>query len=400
MNIDDAREARERIAGQVSVTPLGHSVTLSELTGAEVALKFENLQFTSSFKERGALNCLLCLDEAERRRGVIAMSAGNHAQALAYHGRRLGVPTTIVMPRFTPNAKVAQTRVFGAEVILHGSEFDEARQFTLELAAQRGLTLVHPYDDPRVIAGQGTLGLELLEQAPDMQVVVVPVGGGGLISGIASVIKAVRPEVTVVGVQVERFAAAYDAFHGLESRPGARGTVAEGIAVKAPGQHTLPLIRSCVDDMLLVSEEQVEQAIFELLEIEKTVVEGAGAVALAAVQAHPQRFAGKRCVLILSGGNIDMMMLSSVLQRGLVRSHRLVRLKVEIPDVPGALADVTRVLAELDSNIVEIEHQRAFAGSSVRSTVVELVLQMRGEEQIDQVLDALAAQGYEAAYAG
>lgn len=400
MNIDDVRAARSRLAGQIAVSPLAHSVTLSALTGAEVMLKFENLQFTSSFKERGALNCLLCLDEAVRERGVIAMSAGNHAQALAYHGRRLGVPTTIVMPRFTPNAKVAQTRVFGAEVILHGNEFDEARQFTLELAEERRLTLVHPYDDPRVIAGQGTLGLELLEQAPDMQVVVVPVGGGGLISGVASVIKALRPDVRVVGVQVERFAAAHNAFHGLSDQPRVMGTVAEGIAVKSPGQNTMPLIRANVDDMLLVSEEQVEQAVFDLMEIEKTVVEGAGAVSLAAVRAHPSSFAGKRCVLILSGGNIDMMMLSSVLQRGLVRSHRLVRLKVEIPDVPGALADVTRVVAELDSNIMEIEHQRAFAGSSVRSTVVELVLQMRGEEQVDQVLAALSARGYEASFSG
>lgn len=395
MNAAQIREAQERLAGQLVRTPLLPSRTLSRLTGADVRLKFENLQFTSSFKERGALNCLLCLSPQERARGVIAMSAGNHAQALAYHGQRLGVPTTIVMPRFTPNAKVAQTRVFQAEVILHGSEFDETRSFTMDLVGERGLTLVHPYDDLRVIAGQGTLGLDVLEQAPDVDVVVVPVGGGGLIGGIATAIKEHRPEVQVVGVQVERFAGAYNAFHHLPEQPRARGTVAEGIAVKAPGSFTMPLIERYVDDMLLVTEEQVEQAIFLLLEIEKTVVEGAGAVSLAAVQAHRSAFAGKRVVLILSGGNIDMMMLSSVLQRGLVRSHRLVRLKVEIPDVPGALAELTRVLGELDSNIVEIEHQRAFAGSSVRSTVVELVLQMRGEEQIDQVLAALTAQGYE-----
>lgn len=398
MELDDILAARARLQGQIAVTPVDHSATLSAITGADVRLKFENLQFTSSFKERGALNCLLCLEEEERRRGVIAMSAGNHAQALAYHGQRLGVPTTIVMPRFTPNAKVAQTRVFAAEVILHGSEFDEARRFTLELAAERNLTLVHPFDDPRVIAGQGTLGLELLEQAPDMEVLVVPVGGGGLIGGVASAVKARRPDIRVVGVQMERFCGAYNAFHGLPEGARSLGTVAEGIAVKSPGAHTLPLIRAHVDDMLLVSEEQVEQAVFSLLEIEKTVVEGAGAASLAALYAHKHDFAGKRTLLVLSGGNIDMMMLSSVLQRGLVRSHRLVRLKVEIPDVPGALADITRVLAELDSNIVEIEHQRAFAGSSVRSTVVELELQMRGEEQVDQVLAALSAQGYEATF--
>jgi threonine dehydratase len=400
MDIAELRAARERIQGQVAVTPLSRSRTLSALTGADVWLKFENLQFTSSFKERGALNCLLCLSEEERSRGVIAMSAGNHAQALAYHGRRLGVPTTIVMPRFTPNAKVAQTRVFEAEVILFGNEFDEARRHTLALAEERGLTLVHPFDDPRVIAGQGTLGLELLEQAPDIEVVVVPVGGGGLIGGVATAVKALRPDIAVVGVQVARFAGAFDGFHGSDTARKGLGTVAEGIAVKSPGAATLPLIRERVDDMLLVQEEHVEQAIFALLEVEKTVVEGAGAAALAALYAHPARFAGKRVLLILTGGNIDMMMLSSVLQRGLVRSHRLVRLKVEIPDVPGALADLTRVLAERDSNIVEIEHQRAFAGSSVRSTVVELVLQMRGEEQTDQVLEALAAHGYEAGYSG
>jgi threonine dehydratase len=398
MDTAEIQAARQRLAGQVACTPLHYSATLSKLTGAKVFLKFENLQFTSSFKERGALNCLLCLSEEERARGVVAMSAGNHAQALAYHGQRLGVPTTIVMPRFTPNAKVAQTRVFDAEVILHGNEFEEARRFTLDLVAERSLTLVHPYDDPRVIAGQGTLGLELLEQAPDAEAVVVPVGGGGLIGGVASAIKAQRPAIRVIGVQVERFAGAYNAYHHLSNPVRAQGTVAEGIAVKSPGIHTMPLIERWVDDMLLVSEEQVEQAIFSLLEIEKTVVEGAGAVSLAALYAHRSKFAGKKTVLVLSGGNIDMMMLSSVLQRGLVRSHRLVRLSVEIPDVPGALADLTRVLAELDSNIVQIEHQRAFAGSSVRSTVVELVLQMRGEEQIDQVLAALAAQGYEARF--
>jgi threonine dehydratase len=399
MDIVDVRAARERLAGQVAVTPLTHSRTISKLTGANVFLKFENLQFTASFKERGALNCLLCLSDRERGAGVIAMSAGNHAQALAYHGRRLRVPTTIVMPRFTPNAKVAQTRVFGAEVILHGSEFDETRRFTQELAAQRSLTLVHPYDDPRVIAGQATLGLEMLEQAPDADVVVVPVGGGGLIAGVASAVKAEHPHVRVVGVQVESFPAAYNAFHGITGAPRARGTVAEGIGVKSPGATTMPLIKALVDDMLLVTEEQVEQAVFNLLEIEKTVVEGAGAVALAALDAHRDLFSGRNVVLVLSGGNIDMMILSSVLQRGLVRTRRLVRLKVEIPDVPGALADVTRVLAELDSNIVEIEHQRAFAGSSVRSTVVELVLQLRGEEQVDQLVAALSSRGYEASFA-
>ena len=400
MNASDVAAARERLADQIMCTPLLASRTLSAITGAKLFLKFENLQFTSSFKERGALNCLLCLSEAERQRGVIAMSAGNHAQALAYHGARLGVPTRIVMPRHTPNIKVAQTRVFGAEVELFGNAFDETLRYTESLAVEQGLTLVHPFDDPRVIAGQGTLGLEILEQLPDAAIIVVPVGGGGLIGGVALAVKSRRPDVRIVGVQMERFPGAYNAFHGRAD--GARGlaTVAEGIAVKTPGQHTLPLLRAHVDDMLLVGEQQVEQAVFQLLEVEKTVVEGAGAVTLAAVAAYPALFAGHQVVLILSGGNIDMMILSSVVQRGLVRSHRLVRLSVEIPDVPGALADLTRMLADLDSNIVEIAHQRMFATESVRSTRVDLVLQLRGEEQGSQILAALAGRGYEASFSG
>ncbi|MCB1684344.1 MAG: threonine ammonia-lyase [Pseudomonadales bacterium] len=395
MQLRDIEEARRTIAGQVLVTPLMRSETLSRLTGAELSLKFENLQFTASFKERGALNCLRKLTASERRQGVIAMSAGNHAQALAYHGQRLGVPTCIVMPRFTPNAKVEQTRVFGADVHLHGAQFDEAREYAYRLATERNLTLVHPYDDPRVIAGQGTVGLEILEQMPDVECIVVPVGGGGLISGIATAVKALAPRVEIIGVQVRRFAAAYNAFHNVAETPSLQGTVAEGIAVKTPGTHTLPVIRRLVDDVLLVGEEQVEQAVFTLLEIEKTVVEGAGAVGLAAVRASPERFAGRRTLLVLSGGNIDMMILATVLQRGMVRSGRLVRLKVEIPDVPGALGQLTQILGELDSNIVDIVHQRAFGGSSVRATLVELSLQMRGEEQVDQVVTGLQARGYD-----
>ncbi|MGI9327407.1 MAG: threonine ammonia-lyase [Pseudomonadales bacterium] len=383
-----------RINGQVNYTPCEHSVTLSALTGAQVYLKFENQQFTASFKERGALNRLLALSPAERGRGVIAMSAGNHAQALAYHGQRLGIPTCIVMPRITPNAKVEQTRVFGAEIILEGAQFDETLAFTQTLARQRDLTLIHPFDDPDVIAGQGTLALELEEQVPDADVVIVPIGGGGLVSGVATVLASSPRPPSIVGVQMAGYPAAYRAFYGqTPSAPGA-GTVAEGIAVKEPGELTLPVIKQRVEDILLVSESQVEQAIFDLLEYEKTVVEGAGATGLAALYANKQRFAGKKVVLLLSGGNIDMLILSSVLQRGLVRSHRLVRLRVEIQDMPGALADLTRVLGELDSNIMDIVHQRAFGGSSVRATTVELVLQMRGEEQVEQVLEGLANAGY------
>lgn len=396
IDIADIEAARERIAGHVLVSSCERSATLSAIYGADVWLKFENEQFTSSFKERGALNRLSQLSASEAQRGVIAMSAGNHAQAVARHGQLLGIPTTIVMPRTTPNAKVEATRVFGAEIILHGVRFDETLAFTEALAAERQLTLVHPFDDPLVIAGQGTMGLEIAEQVPAADAVLVPIGGGGMISGTAIALADRLPGAEVVGVQVERYSAMYAAFHGDTRELSLGGTVAEGIAVKEPGENTSPIIRGLVRDVLVVGEDSVEQAIFSLLEIEKTLVEGAGAVTLAALAQNTQRFAGKTVVLVLSGGNIDMMILSSVLQRGLVRSHRLVRLAVEIPDIPGGLADLTALLAELDSNIVDIVHQRAFGGSSVRATLVEAVLQMRGEEQVDQVIEALNDRGYSA----
>jgi threonine dehydratase len=391
---EDVKRAQARIASQIVETPSALSRTLSAQLGCELYIKFENLQFTASFKERGALNCLLSHQD-EISAGVIAMSAGNHAQALAYHGQAMGLPVTIVMPRFTPNAKVEATRVFGAEVILHGNEFDETKSYTEQLAAERGLFLVHPYDDADVIAGQGTLALELLRQVPDLDAVVVPVGGGGLIAGVGIVIKAVQPQTEVIGVQMDRFRGAYDAFHGVSNSADRSSTVAEGIAVKVPGVLTGQLLAHYVDDIVLVSEEAVEQAIFDLLEVEKTVAEGAGAAPLAAIATDMARFRDKRVAMILSGGNIDMMIMSSVLQRGLVRSHRLVRLQVEIPDNPGALAQLTTLLGDLDSNIMDIQHQRAFGGSSVRATLVDLVLQMRGEEQHDTVMQSLTAHGYD-----
>jgi len=395
VDLDDVHAAASRLKGQIAKTPCVRSETLSTLTGSDVFLKFENLQFTSSFKERGALNYLLQMAAEERSNGVIAMSAGNHAQALAYHGSRLNVPTTIVMPRSTPNTKVEQTRVFGADVLLHGNQFDATRAFTERLAKERSLTLIHPFNDPRVIAGQGTVGLEIVDQVTDIDIVIVPVGGGGLISGTAIAIKGTAPDVQVVGVQAERYASVFQSYYEKPAAMAEPSTVAEGIAVKSPGDQTLPLIKNHVDGMLTVSEDQIEQAVFDLLEIEKTVVEGAGAAALAALRAHPDIFREKRVVLLLSGGNIDMMIMSSILQRGLARTHRLIRLSVEIRDMPGALAELTQVLGELDSNIVDISHQRAFGGSSVRATLVNLVLQMRGEEQIERVVTALMKQGYE-----
>ena len=394
IDIEAVRAARARIGEHLVYTPLAKSFTLSAMLGADLHLKFENRQFTASFKERGALNRLLQLTGDERRRGVTAMSAGNHAQALAYHGKRLDIPVTIVMPRHTPNAKVAKTRVFGAEVLLHGSAFAETLEFTQALARERDLVLVHPFDDAAVIAGQGTLGLEVVEQLPDVDTLVVPVGGGGLLAGVAVAVRAERPGVQLIGVQAERFRAAADVFNGRAASPSAPGTVAEGIAVEAPGALTMPIIRAKVDRLVTVSEDAIETALFTLLEIEKTVTEGAGAAALAAIFAQPRLAQGKTAVVV-SGGNIDMMLLSSVLQRGLVRSKRLVRLAVEVPDVPGSMAALTRLLSDLDSNIVDIVHQRSFDASSAKATVIQFVLQMRGEEQAEAVVASLRQAGYE-----
>lgn len=398
ITLTEVEAAAERLCGHLVRTPCEQSNTLSAQLGVEVFLKFENLQFTSSFKERGALNYLLARKD-ELTAGVLAMSAGNHAQALAYHGQRMGVPTTIVMPRFTPNAKVEATRVFGAEVHLEGSDFDATLKFAQDLAEERGLTIVHPFDDPLVIAGQGTVGLEMLDQVEALDTLVVPVGGGGLIGGVATAVKSRNPQIKVVGVQMERYPGAYGLLHDDSDpdsgNPQGAGTVAEGIAVKVPGERTSALIKEYVDDIYLVSEAQVEQAIFDLLEIEKTVSEGAGATVLALLRARTEAFAGQRVGMVLSGGNIDMMILSSVVQRSLVRSKRLVRLRVEIPDTPGALAALTSIVGQLDSNIIDIEHQRAFAGSSVRATVVELLLSLRGEEQQSTVVKALSDAGYQ-----
>ncbi|MGB5365656.1 MAG: threonine ammonia-lyase [Polyangiales bacterium] len=397
VTIDDIRRAHDLIQPSILRTPFELSETLSALTGVQLYLKFENQQFTASFKERGALHRLLGLSRAERARGVIAMSAGNHAQALAYHGRRLGIPTTIVMPRTTPNSKVEQTRAHGAEVILHGSQFDETRAFTQELARERDLTLVHPYDDPAVIAGQGTLALEMLGTGNRIDTLLAPIGGGGLISGVAVAARALHPSIQIVGVQSERYPSAHHAFHGLDPNDVPNhDTVADGIAVKSPGVLTMDLIRRHVDDIVLVAEDDIEQAIFVLAEIEKTVVEGAGAAGVAAAMRYKERYRGQNVGTILCGGNIDMMTLSSVLQRGMVRSHRLVRLEVEVPDTPGALGQVTQLLGELHSNIMEISHQRAFDASSARAAIVNMVLQLRGEEEAEQVLEALSAQGFDA----
>ena len=394
INLHAIESAREAVAGQVVQTPLVPSKTLSRIAGSDLLLKFENLQFTSSFKERGALNKLLTLTEQERTNGVIAASAGNHAQAVARHAARLQIPTHIVMPRYTPNTKVENTSVFGAEITLKGNHVVDSLAYVKKVAADRELTVIHPFDDSAVVAGQGTIGLELLEQCPNLDTVVVPIGGGGLIAGIASALKQIRMKVKVIGVQMEDFNAASAGFHHVRtSEPVSTMTVAEGIAVKSPGELTQPIIEELVDDIVEVSERDAENAIFSLLEIEKTVVEGAGAVALAAVLRHPQIARGKTA-LILSGGNIDMFTLSSVLHRGLVRSSRLVRIAVEIPDIPGSLAKLAKQLGELDSNIVEIDHRRVHKESTIGAMTVDVMLHLCGEEQADKVLHSLSEHGY------
>jgi len=389
------REAAAAIAGSVLNTACDYSRTLSAATGAELFLKFENLQFTASFKERGALSKLAGLSASERAAGVLAVSAGNHAQAVAYHAKRLGIRATIVMPRFTPHVKVERTREHGAEVILAGETFDEAKAAALEHARKHGLAVVHPYDDERVICGQGTVALEMLAAVPGLEAIVVPVGGGGLISGIAVAAKEANPAIEIFGVETDGFPAMHCALHG-KAATFAGSTIAEGIAVKEPGALTLPIVKALAADVLLVDDGDIEQAIVMLLEIEKTVVEGAGAAGLAALLRHPARFRGKRVGVVLSGGNIDPLVLSDIIERGMARSGRLARLKVELRDLPGALAKVTACLADANANIEEVHHQRAFTHLPVLSAEVEFVLQTRGPQHLAEIMSALERAGFKA----
>lgn len=392
VDLADIRRAADIIRGHVLETPCVFSRTLSEITGAEVHLKFENLQFTASFKERGACHRLSQLSPEERRRGVVAMSAGNHAQGVAYHGQRLGIPVVIVMPRHTPAVKVERTRGFGAEVVTAGDTLEEARDHADALARERGLTFVHPYDDPAVIAGQGTLGLEMLEAVPSLDTLVISIGGGGLIGGVAAAARALRPSLEVVGVQARRFPAMYNALKGA-SLPQGESTLADGMAVGRPGMLTRELAAKWVSDVVLVDEGHLEQAIVMLLEVEKTLVEGAGAAGLAALLAEPARFRGRRVGLILCGGNIDPLLLSSIIGRGMVRAGRLVRLRVGARDVPGSLALITSTVARAGANIDEVHHQRAFSSLSAQYVEVELVLQTRGPAHVEEVVNALRAAG-------
>jgi len=392
LSLQDIQNAADRLRGAVLETPCVESRTLSQITGAQVYLKFENLQFTASFKERGALNKLAQLSPEERARGVVAMSAGNHAQGVAYHAQRLGVRAVIVMPRFTPGVKVERTRGFGAEVVLHGDSLAEARQHAYTLAEQQGLCFVHPYDDEQIAAGQGTLALEMLAEQPDLDQLIVAIGGGGLIAGVATAAKGLNPDIEIIGVQTQRFPSMFNVVRQAEL-PMGTSTIAEGIAVTQPGAITQEVVARLVDDMLLVDEGDIEQAVLMLLEIEKTLVEGAGAAGLAALLRHPQHFAGKKVGLILSGGNIDPLLLAAIIGRGMVRSGRLARIKVSARDVPGVLARITATVAAAGANIEEVHHQRAFTMLAAQSVEIELVLQTRNKAHIEEVIAALQAEG-------
>lgn len=390
----DIEAAARTLEGQVVRTPCLRSERLSELLGCELTLKFETFQHSSSFKDRGAYVKLAGLSKEDRARGVIAMSAGNHAQGVAYHATRLGIPATIVMPKLTPFVKVEKTTQFGAKVVLEGDSVDEAADYARKLAAERDLTFIHPYDDREIIAGQGTVGLEMLTDAPDLEVLVVPIGGGGLIAGVATAAKALKPEIEIVGVQTAACPSMYRRRAGLPEAP-LRPTIAEGIAVKTPGELTLPVVRALVGDILLVEEDAIEAAILTLLEIEKVVTEGAGAAGLAAVTTYRERFAGRRVGLVLCGGNIDLRLLSVVILRGLVHSKRLIWIQVGMPDAPGNLAQAAALIGQAGGNILEVEHERAFSPLSIKSTGVNFVIETRNAAHANEVVTALRAAGFD-----
>src|SRR4051794_19523607 len=391
--IDDIRAAAKRIEGSVVRTPMLISSTLSEMIGAEVWLKFENLQFTAAYKERGALNKLLQLSAEERARGVIAASAGNHAQAVAYHAKRLGIPATIVMPQSTPTVKVTQTAGHGATVVLHGDMFDDAYAKARELALEKGYVFVHPFDDPQIIAGAGTVALEMLDAAPDLDAIVVPIGGGGLMSGVSIAARSIKPDIELIGVEAELYPSMKCAIQDCQMPLGG-DTLAEGIAVKQPGELTSRILKDYANDVMLVSERDLERAVSMLVGIEKTVVEGAGAAGIAAMLSDPARFKGKKVATLLCGGNIDTHLLANVLVRDLVREGRIARLHVAAHDQPGALAAITAKVYEAGVNVIEINHSRIFTRLPAKDTMIEVECEARDPESIDDVVARLEAAGF------
>jgi threonine dehydratase len=395
IGIHDVEAARARITGSIFVSPCAYSETFSKMTGAKVFFKLENLQMTGSFKERGALNKILTLTAEERERGVIAASAGNHAQGVSYHATRQGLRAEICMPMTTPLIKVSATRGYGGHVVLHGANYDEAFEEAQRRRAEHSLTFIHPFDDDAVIAGQGTIGLELIEQNPYLEAVIVPIGGGGLIGGIACAMKETNPRIKVFGVQTSRLPSMKAA--AVEGAPltlPASTTIADGIAVRRAGERTLPLVQKYVDDVVTVDEEEIANAILLLLEREKTVAEGAGASAAAALLNKKIPCTGKKTALLVSGGNIDVNFLSRIIERGLVKDGRLVRLRLKVPDHPGALHRLTGVVARHRANVIEISHDRAYFGVSLGDTVLDITLETRGAEHIEEILAALTAEGY------
>ena len=393
LTLDHVRAAHARIRDSIVETPTLHSQTLSKLTGANIYLKFENLQFTAAYKERGALNAILLLSEEQRSKGVIAASAGNHAQGLSYHGTCLGIPVTIVMPVPTPTVKVMQTESVGGKVVLFGETFDDAYKYARQLEAEQGLTFVHPFDDPNVAAGQGTVALEMLESIPSLDMLVVPIGGGGLLSGMGTAARALKPDIGLIGVQAELYPSMYALLKNVEM-PCEGDTLAEGIAVKIPGAFTSEVIRELVDEIVLVSEAELETAVSLLLQIEKTVVEGAGAAGLAAVMANPEIFAGKNVGIVLCGGNIDTRLLANVLLRDLARSGRLARLRLTLQDRPGALFKVMRLFNEHNINIIEIYHQRIFTTLPAKGLITDIECEARDAQQLQGLVDGLNVAGY------
>ena len=395
VTLEEIRAARERTRGHIYFSPCARSETLSKLAGCTAFLKLDNLQMTGAYKERGALNKLLLLSGAERNKGLIAASAGNHAQAVAYHAGRLGIKVTIVMPEGTPLLKVANTRSYGAQIVLHGSSYDEAYAEARRLEQAEGLTFVHPFDDPAVIAGQGTMGLEILEQVPDIDAVVVPIGGGGLAAGLGVAIKGIAPSVRVVGVETEVFPCMLASIEaGRVVTVDAGSTLADGVAVKRPGELTFDHVRQVVDEIVTVSEEEIASAILYLLEKEKTVAEGAGAVGVAALVQRKLRLEGKRVAVVISGGNIDVNVVARVIERGLVKEGRLVRIDVALFDRPGQLAKVSNVIASLRANVVEVHHTRAFT-TRFGDASLQLTLETRGVDHVEEILRGLRERGYQ-----
>ena len=395
LSFDDILAAQARLKGHIERTPMRHSRTLSEITGAEVWVKFENLQFTAAYKERGALNKLLQLSEADRKRGVIAASAGNHSQGLSYHAARLGIPVTIVMPKATPFMKVQQTRAFGAEVVIDGEGFDEAAATADRLCAERELTYVHPFNDLDVIAGQGTVAIEMLEDVPDLEILPIPIGGGGLIAGMATAAKHLRPDIQVFGVEPAMFPSFTAKMRGVNTaRTGSASTIAEGIAVKDVGDISYAVARPLIDEVLLIEEPYFERGIALYCNVEKTVVEGAGAASLAALLAYPDKFRGRKCGLVISGGNIDTRLLASVLTRELVRESRIVSLRVIGDDRPGLLANVSAIIGQMGANIIEVAHNRLALDVPAKGAEFDIMVETRDSAHADEIGQALKDKGY------